>query len=421
MSTSSNPRIPQPWENNAPHFDSDKPKELQQFLDHMDALMSLAGTAADKKKEKLVSYADYTAKREWQSLPSFTTGTKEKLSETQLDTIAEIASGVAYKLKAPIDEFREAGIKAIIDAVKSVKIEIPLQDLIAAAPEIQKEAKNLVTWRRVPVPETRDTTPVVPGDALPGNVYHSGSQYIQSDAIHTQEITMLQNFYVAEEQDGLVPKGALVACDPVLEYLSTLKPGERAKQIFATMVDPAVALDSAALRVVYPLIKGVGQAESILDNGSQIVSMAMATAIELGVEWNPDINIMMQSANGQVEKTEGLARNVPFRFGDITVYLQVHVLRNPAYKVLLGRPFDILTASNVQNQPDGRQIVTITDPTTKQRCTLPTFERGALKNLKRMKPTVVSVPDESENVKPAAGNFQVHSMNWSGTNESLQQ
>jgi hypothetical protein len=71
----------------------------------------------------------------------------------QHDPIAEIASGVAYKLKAPIDEIKDASIKAIIETIKSVTIGIPLKDLIAAAPEVQKETKNLVTKKRVPVQE----------------------------------------------------------------------------------------------------------------------------------------------------------------------------------------------------------------------------------------------------------------------------
>jgi len=68
----------------------------------------------------------------------------------------------------------------------------------------------------------------------------------------------------------------------------------------------------------------------------------------------------MQSANRTVERTLGLARNVPFSFGAITIYLQVHVIKDPAYKVLLGRPFDVLTGSIVVNSTDGGQTVTIT-------------------------------------------------------------
>jgi hypothetical protein len=321
----------------------------------------------------------------------FSDRNKESTSGLKHDTIAEIGSDVAYKLRAPIDEIKEASVKAIVETIKSVVVGIPLADLIAPAPAVQKETKNLVSKKRVPVQgkesinvqgNIEDKVGLAEDEnSLPGNIYDQEGQYIQSDAIHTREIHMLQQFYVAEEEDGLVPKGAVVVCDPVLQYLSSLGENEAPKQIFTSMMDPIKGADSASLRVLYPLIQGHGQAEAILDGGSQIVSMALATAIELGLAWDPDINIFMQSANGQVEKTVGLAHNVAFRFGEITVYLQVHVIRDPAYKVLLGRPFDILTASNVQNQQDGGQIVTLTDPVTKKRCTLPTFERGALKHL----------------------------------------
>jgi len=84
----------------------------------------------------------------------------------------------------------------------------------------------------------------------------------------------------------------------------------------------------------------------------------------------------MQSANKTVEETLGLAKNVPFIFGDITVYPQVHILTDPAYKVLLGRPFDVLTESVIHNHRDGGQMVVVTDPNTRRRCVLPTYERG---------------------------------------------
>jgi hypothetical protein len=335
------------------------------------------------------------------------------------ETVAEIASDVAYRLRASIDEIKDASVKAIVETIKSVTIGIPLQDLIAAAPAVQKETKNLVSKRRVPVKENEGVnlqedikgvrTSVEEDELLPGNIYTQEEQYIQSDAIHTGEIPMPRTFYVAQEQDGLVPKGAIVACDPVLQYLSTLKENEAPRQIFTSMTDPARGTDSAPLRVVYPLIDGHAQVEAILDGGSQIVSMSLATAIELGLTWDPDINIFMQSANGQVEKTVGLAKNVAFRFGEITVYLQVHVIRDPAYKVLLGRPFDILTASNVQNQRDGSQILTLTDPVARKRCTLPTFERGALRNLQKVRNASTEIPGESDNT--AKGNFQLHSRN----------
>ena len=56
--------------------------------------------------------------------------------------------------------------------------------------------------------------------------------------------------------------------------------------------------------------------------------------------------------------------------------MQVHIISKPAYSILLGRPFDVLTESGIQNDKDGSQTVTITDPGTKQRLVLPTYERG---------------------------------------------
>ena len=84
----------------------------------------------------------------------------------------------------------------------------------------------------------------------------------------------------------------------------------------------------------------------------------------------------MQSANRSLEQTLGLAKNVPFVFGTITVYLQVHIMEEPAYKILLGRPFDVVTESLIKNEKDGTQSLTLTDPNTGERCVMNTHERG---------------------------------------------
>ncbi|KAF9439902.1 hypothetical protein P691DRAFT_689353, partial [Macrolepiota fuliginosa MF-IS2] len=157
--------------------------------------------------------------------------------------------------------------------------------------------------------------------------------------------------------------------DPILQYLESLPDKERGKQVF-------VARESETLRVVTSLINGVRNEEALLDNGSQIISMSRDVAMACQLSWDPDVTINMQSANGQVERTCGLAVDVPFSLGGITIYLQVHVMENPAYRVLLGRPFDVLTESQVRNLASGGQIVVITDPNTQKRAVLPTYPRG---------------------------------------------
>jgi hypothetical protein len=104
--------------------------------------------------------------------------------------------------------------------------------------------------------------------------------------------------------------------------------------------------------------------------------MSKESAIALKMSWNPDISINMQSAQGHVEPTLGLAIDVPFAFGELTVLLQVHIINKPSYTILLGRPFDALTRSNIQNERDGSQMITITDPASDLRVVLPTYPRN---------------------------------------------
>ena len=104
--------------------------------------------------------------------------------------------------------------------------------------------------------------------------------------------------------------------------------------------------------------------------------MSEDTCHELSLVYDPMIRLNMQSANGSTDWSLGLARNVPFTIGSITLYMQVHIIGSPAYDILLGRPFDILTESIVRNFANEDQTITITDPNTGQRYTIPTFPRG---------------------------------------------
>ena len=164
-------------------------------------------------------------------------------------------------------------------------------------------------------------------------------------------------------------KGSVILHNPVTQYLNALKPGEKPKTV-------VVAAESHALRTVYPLINGVGEVESLLDPGSQIVYMSREVDTALQVMWDPDIVVQMERANKALEKTLGLAKNIPFVFGPISVYLQVHVIEKVAYKVLLGKPFDTITESVVKNSKDGSQSLTLTDLNTGQCCVMNTHERG---------------------------------------------
>jgi len=96
------------------------------------------------------------------------------------------------------------------------------------------------------------------------------------------------------------------------------------------------ALDIAYLRVVPAIVNGVSEEEVLLDSGSQIVSMTKKVAATNKVTWDPNLSIQMQSANRSLSRTCGLARNVPFTLGGVTVLLQVHIMEEVPYTVLMG-------------------------------------------------------------------------------------
>lgn len=110
--------------------------------------------------------------------------------------------------------------------------------------------------------------------------------------------------------------------------------------------------------------------------------------------YDPSIRLNMVSANGGVDQSLGLARNIPFLVGDITLYLQVHILREPAYDILLGRPFDVLTQSVVRNFPNEDQTVTILDPNTSKKATVPTIARGSHRFVDRKIPKAKTVTQD---------------------------
>ena len=186
---------------------------------------------------------------------------------------------------------------------------------------------------------------------------------------------------VIEIKNGKVMEVWAVA-DPVLQFLEKLSPEERSCQIFAIEEEgnkeERVAPNMAHLRVVPAVINGVGEEEVLLDSGSQIVSMTKKVATANKVSWDPSLSIQMQSANGLLSRTCGLARNVPFTLGEVTVLLQVHVMDAVPYTVLLGRPFDTITESRIVNDKEGDQTVCITCPNTGTKVAIPTYKRGEL-------------------------------------------
>ena len=265
-----------------------------------------------------------------------------------------------FKNRAPL-QLDERAKELVQDALKNT-ICITTEDLLNVSEPMRQELKKLLMKKRM---EKKSVTFAAEVDSEVGT---EDDTFEAVETISAERLPGATYEILAKDANGMA-KGSVVVSDPVMQYLNTLSPGEKPKTV-------VVAAESQALRSVYPLVNGVGEVESLLDPGSQVVSMSKEVATKLQLPWDPDIIVHMESANKTLERTLGLAKNVSFVFGPITVYLQVHVIRNAAYRVLLGRPFDTITESEVKNSKDGSQSLTLTDLNTGERCVLQTHERG---------------------------------------------
>jgi metal-sulfur cluster biosynthetic enzyme len=237
-------------------------------------------------------------------------------------------------------------------------ITITQRELLSLSPEVRSQVREVTTTRRMPT-----NTSVTSQNAL--QLEHELGEEDFSPPVETL------NSRPCCVPKRNPPKGAIVIDDPIERYYRSLRPGE--------VPDPDrlnIAKESSAVRSIFAIIDSTQRKECILDPGCQIVAMSEDTCHDLSLVYDPAIKLNMQSANGNTDWSLGLARNVPFTIGAITLYMQVHIIRSPAYDILLGRPFDILTESIVRNFANEDQTVTISDPNTSQRYTIPTFPRG---------------------------------------------
>lgn len=174
-----------------------------------------------------------------------------------------------------------------------------------------------------------------------------------------------------DEKYAEIVTGTYIIPDPFETYYRALNPGQRPDNEYLT-----VAKESHAIRSIMALVDNSEQVECIIDPGSQIIAMSEEVCNALHLSYDPSVRLNMQSANKTMDQSLGLACNVPFQFGDIVFYLQAHVIREAAYDILLGRPFDVLTESLVKNYSNEHQTITIYCPNTQQTATIPTISRG---------------------------------------------
>jgi hypothetical protein len=136
-----------------------------------------------------------------------------------------------------------------------------------------------------------------------------------------------------------------------------------------------VANHTEELRTIPLELDGKVTVDAILDEGSQIIGIRRDIWEKLGLPLLRDLTIVMESANATKESTMGLLRDLPVRIGSSTFYLQVQVIENAPYEMLLGRPFLTLTQAQTHHYSNGDSHITLIDPNTNETITIPTMTR----------------------------------------------
>jgi hypothetical protein len=89
-----------------------------------------------------------------------------------------------------------------------------------------------------------------------------------------------------------------------------------------------------------------------------------------------DCNINVQLENGEINQSLGLAWYVPLQISNITLYVQIHIICNPAYNILLSWPFDVLTESVIHNYNNEDQMIPIFNLNSGQHVTILTIPQS---------------------------------------------
>jgi hypothetical protein len=220
-----------------------------------------------------------------------------------------------------------------------LKVNVPtltIEELLALAPDLRHRYKEILTPKRVP------SSAINFSASKPADVVDLEAQGEESEVLVVPDLA--ETFYFIQGPD--------------------LKTKLR------------VARESHSLRAMTMTLDRKAEVSCVVDPGCSVISMSDAVSHQLGIMYDPSIRIEMEAANGEVDLSLGLARNVPFSVGEITLFFQVHVIRSPAYDVLLGRPFDVLTESVVKNFRNEEQTITIHDPNSERVVTVPTIPRA---------------------------------------------
>ena len=132
-----------------------------------------------------------------------------------------------FENRAPLQSDEKA--KDLIQNALKNPISITTEDLLNVSEPMRQELRKLLTKKRL---ENKSVT-FASKVEMHEEVDSAQSQelgVVEVNLIHIDKLPSATYEIMTEDTDG-VPKGGLVISDPVVQYLSTLQPGEKSKSI----------------------------------------------------------------------------------------------------------------------------------------------------------------------------------------------
>ncbi|KJA18652.1 hypothetical protein HYPSUDRAFT_919512 [Hypholoma sublateritium FD-334 SS-4] len=232
-----------------------------------------------------------------------------------------------YTYHTPIESAET--VERVVEQSLDATVTLTNRDLLAVAPEVRKALKDQIATRRSIVPSLGNTAgqPGTPRATAPV----VGANTISVDA-----------------------------------FLASLIPRND---------DIIVANHMEDLRCIKIEVPGGTAVNAILDEGSQIIALRADIWQKTGLPLRTDHLMVMESANQSTNDTKGLLPDFPITIGDFKFYIQVQVVENASYEMLLGRPFLTLCQASTRHFSNGDSHITLVDPNSQAVITLPTHTR----------------------------------------------
>ena len=143
-----------------------------------------------------------------------------------------------------------------------------------------------------------------------------------------------------------------------LDYSGEADPASVYLDLFKYNPSSPSVVTSLPLRMIHPLFGPGVKPKCILDSGAQVFVMRKDIWEQLRAPIILNKAMVMEHANSGTTMTLGLLEEYPVQLGPITVYLQIQVVENAPFEVLLGHPFfDVVSCSEISCSKGHHQII----------------------------------------------------------------